>query len=134
MTNSKWLLVVLFATYLLHELWTLWPKSETEYAAFPLKPDILITRQTYIHMLCKYAIWVIMMAIIYAMYPEARDVMIWFVAFQFLELIEYILTYNKAIYRLSILGLNIGINITNIKAVVMFILVTKKVLTWNHGR
>ena len=74
------------------------------------------------------------MAIIYAMYPEARDVMIWFVAFQFLELIEYILTYNKAIYRLSILGLNIGINITNIKAVVMFILVTKKVLTWNHGR
>jgi hypothetical protein len=58
----------------------------------------------------------------------------WFLIFQVFELIEYFLTYNKPLYFVPVPGEDIGINITNIKIVVMFVLIIKKYFTWNPGK
>ena len=81
----------------------------------------------------EYAIWLILMAVIYHLFTAAREFMIWFVIFQALELLEYFISYNEPWGFIPLPGKDLGINITNIKMVVMFVVVTKHIL-WNPGK
>jgi hypothetical protein len=135
MENSKWILVILFATYLLHEAFTLFPQSEVEYRLFPFNQEQLITVRFWVYLACKYAVLTILMAIIYQLSDSHKDILKMFVVFQFLELIEYFLTYNKSLFHIPVLTLKVGINITNIKVVTMFVLVSTKIITtWKPGK
>lgn len=128
-----WLLVALLTTYLIHEAWTLWPES-TDLISPYLFSDQQVTRQYFVFGASEYFIWVVWALVVHALFTEARDVTKWFVIFQTLEFFEYFLTYNEPLYFIPIPGEDIGINITNIKIVVMFALVVKKFFTWNRGK
>lgn len=131
---QRWLLVILFATYLIHEAWTLFPDSSAVFKMFPFS-DQVISKQYYVFLVSQYVIWIIVFGVIYVLIEEGlRDVVKWFLVFQCLELIEFFLTYNEPLLRVKIINIPVGINITNIKVVVMFVLVTSKVITWNPGK
>lgn len=130
---SKWLLFVVFSTYLIHEAWTLPFFNSTAV----IQPFVLsnqeVTMQYFVFGASEYAIWLILMAVIYHLFTAAREVMIWFVIFQALELLEYFISYNEPWGFIPLPGKDLGINITNIKMVVMFVVVTKHIL-WNPGK
>jgi hypothetical protein len=134
----RWsLLVMLLTTYLIHEAYSLFPDPvdpDLVFRPFILNPDQEVSLQYFVFAACEYLIWVIVFAVIHMLFVEARDVTIWFIVFQSLEVIEYFLTYNEAMIHIPLPGEDLGINITNIKIVVMFILVTKKYFTWNLGK
>lgn len=145
--GKVWILGVLYAIYLIHEVYIWFPSADslpsatTEQlinagwiAPFPFSSQ-LVSVQYYIFMSCKYLIWVLFMLIIYALLPEERQVMKMFLAFQVLEFFEYHLTYNEPLSQLYILNYPVGINITTIKVVVMFVPVSTKIIaSWNPGK
>lgn len=59
-----------------------------------------------------------------------------FVWFQFLELIEYFLTYNREFFKTEFITdpveLTVGLNITSIKIVTIFLLIGKEL--WTSGK
>lgn len=132
--DKRWLIVVIFVTYLIHEVWVLIPASDAVFKFFPFS-DQAVSAQYYVFMSCKYLILVLFMVVIYQLYEEERQIMRWFVAFQVLEFFEYHLTYNEPVFHINILNFPVGINITNIKVVVMFVLVSSKIIReWNLGK
>lgn len=124
----------LLTTYLIHEAYSLFPEDDSVYTPFIFNPTQEVSFQYFVFGACEYLIWVVVFAVIHVLFVEARDVTLWFLIFQSLEVVEYFLTYNEAMIHLPVPGEDIGINITNIKIVVMFILVTKKYFTWNPGK
>jgi hypothetical protein len=126
-----WLTLVLFATYLIREVWQFFPASEAEYYMFPFSEQA-ISKQYYVYLVCQYFNWVLVFLVIYLLFDEARDLMIWFLAFQVLELIEFFLTYNEARFHIRLLNYPVGINITNIRAITMSILVPLKLYRWTR--
>jgi hypothetical protein len=128
-----WLLVALYTTYLIHEAWTLPIFTDRMVQPF-LFVDQVVSQQYFIFGASEYLIWVIWAAVVHVLFVEARDVTKWFLIFQSLEVVEYFLTYNEPLLFIPIPGDRIGINITNIKIVVMFILVFKKCFLWNRGK
>jgi hypothetical protein len=128
-----WLLVALITTYLIHELWTLFPEGTELISPFPFS-DQQVTRQYFVFGASEYIIWVVWASVVHILFVEARDVTRWFVIFQSLEVVEYFLTYNEPLYFMPVPGEDIGINITNIKIVTMFVLVVNKFFTWNLGK
>jgi hypothetical protein len=96
--------------------------------------DQVVSQQYFIFGASEYLIWVIWAAVVHVLFVEARDVTKWFLIFQSLVVVEYFLTYNEPLLFIPIPGDRIGINITNIKIVVMFILVFKKCFLWNRGK
>jgi hypothetical protein len=136
MSKGAWILIWLYLTWILHESYLLVPHSEIEYQPFPFSEQWL-TKQSYVFLACKYAIALILVAIIHSLMVEYRHITIWFVWFQFLELGEYFLTYNRELFSQQIIAspieFSVGINITNIKIAVMFIIIAKE-LIWNRGK
>jgi hypothetical protein len=134
--RAKWIVIILYLTWLLHESYLLVPKSDEVYQPYPYSEQ-WVSKQYYVFGACGYAISLILVAIIRELLPEARKIMTLFVAFQFLELIEYFLTYNREFFSTQILTspveLSLGINITNIKVGVMFVVLSKEFL-WTSGR
>lgn len=130
-----WLIVGLYTTYLIHEAWTLKifspDKMITPYLFLPTQT---VSEAYFVFGACEYLIWVVWAAVVHILFVEARDITKWFLIFQSLEVVEYFLTYNEPLYFIPVPGEDIGINITNIKLVVMFVLVVKKIFTWNRGR
>lgn len=129
--DKRVILVLIFLTYLLHEAWTLLPDSTRLYTPFPYS-DQEISLASYIYMASGYAIWLILMVVIYQLFEGYEDVMKWFVIFQIIEFCEYFLTYNEPVFFLPTPISPVGINITSIKIVAMFLLVLKKL--WNLGK
>jgi hypothetical protein len=125
--DKRWLLVALYLTYLLHEAWTLLPNSFVLYKPFPFSEQE-ISMQSYIFGACQYGIWIICMVIIWELFEGYQDIMVWFVGFQVLEFFEYFLTYNEPLFFIPNPIIKVGINITTIKIVTMFLLVLKKLL------
>lgn len=134
--EAKWIIVILYFTWLLHEFYLWVPKSDVLYSLYPFS-DQKVTKQYYVFGACGYAISLILVAIIRKLLPEGRKIMTLFVVFQFLELIEYFITYNREFFSTQILTspveISVGINITNIKIVVLFIIIAKEFL-WTNGR
>jgi hypothetical protein len=135
---SKWkwlLLLVLYTTYPIHEVWTLKMFSVDKMVTpYIFLPNQQVSEAYFVFGACEYLIWVVWAAVVHVLFVEARSVTIWFLIFQSLEVVEYFLTYNEPLYFIPVPGEDIGINITNIKIVVMFPLVVKKFFTWNRGR
>lgn len=134
--RAKWVVVILYLTWWLHEAYLLVPKSEVLYQPFPFSEQ-QVSRQYYVFGACNYAIALILVAIIrFLLLPEARKIMTVFVWFQFLELIEYFLTYNREFFKTEFMTepieLTVGLNITSIKIVTMFLLIGEEL--WKHGR
>lgn len=85
---------LIISTLFIKELWTFYPYSEQTYKMFPYSPT-LITKQTYFWFFCFYAIQLIVVSSWYYKFEECRVIFgVWFI-FQFLEVIEYYLTYNE---------------------------------------
>jgi hypothetical protein len=135
---SKWkwlLLLVLYTTYPIHEVWTLKMFSVDKMVTpYIFLPNQQVSEAYFVFGACEYLIWVVWAAVVHVLFVEARSVTIWFLIFQSLEVVEYFLTYNEPLYFIPVPGEDMGINITNIKIVVMFPLVVKKFFTWNRGR
>lgn len=129
--DRRVLIVLVFLTYLIHEAWTLLPYGGELLTPFPFSAQ-QITFQSYIFGACNYAIWLILMIVIYQLFVGYEDVMKWFVIFQVIEFFEYFLTYNEPVFRIENPIIPVGINITTIKIVAMFFLVLRKI--WNPGR
>jgi hypothetical protein len=135
---SKWkwlLLLALYTTYPIHEVWTLKMFSVDKMVTpYIFLPNQQVSEAYFVFGACEYLIWVVWAAVVHVLFVEARSVTIWFLIFQSLEVVEYFLTYNEPLYFIPVPGEDIGINITNIKIVVMFPLVVKKFFTWNRGK
>jgi hypothetical protein len=142
--DRRYLLVLVFLTYLIHEAWTLSDVNGT-FTPFPLS-DQSVYLYEYIFLASGHLIWVILILVIYELFTGYEDVMIWFLAFQILEFFEYFLTYNEPLIFLPnpinpVANLfspepvtleAIGINITSIKIVTMFFVVLRKL--WINGK
>jgi hypothetical protein len=102
-----------------------------------------VSREYYVFGASKYAISLILVGLIHHMFKllgtdhrafeKGRKIMVLFVWFQFFELIEYFLTYNEALFFIQNPIYPVGINITNIKIVVMFIILAKEI-AWKPGK
>lgn len=119
--REKFTVVLIVSSLFLKELWTLFPDSLVTYKMFPYS-DTMITKQTYIWFLCYYGIWLIIVHSWYYKFPDYRTLFgVWFL-FQAVEVIEFYFTYNEALYYLHYKQHEIGVNVTNIKYVVLIIL------------
>lgn len=134
--RAKWIVVILWLTWLMHEVYIFVPKSDEVYQPYPFS-DQWVSKQYFVFGACNYAIALILVAIIrFLLLPEARKIMTLFVWFQFLELIEYFLTYNREFFKTEFMTepieLTVGLNITSIKIVTMFLLIGKEL--WTSGK
>lgn len=133
--RAIWIVGILYLTWLLHESYLLVPKSDVLYQPFPFSEQ-LVSKQYYVFGACGYAISLILVSIIRELLPEARKIMTLFVTFQFLELIEYFLTYNREFFSTQILTspveFSIGINITTMKIAVMTVVLFREL--WTSGK
>lgn len=122
----------------MHEAYILFPDGDRMIKPFLLNPEQEVSFHYFVFAAGEYLIWVMVFVVIHELFEQARDITSWFVIFQSLEVVEYFLTYNEAIIHIpvprEIFGEYIGINITNIKTVVMFALIVKKYFTWNSGK
>lgn len=64
--------------------------------------------------------------------PEYRQVMLMFLYFQFLELIEYFLTYNEAWFYIFVGESRLPVNLTFVKCAVMSVVVIQKLFHDGH--
>lgn len=133
MDRRWWLLAAMYLTYLIHEVWTLFPGQQGMLQPFPFS-DQEVSLQYYIFGASEYLIWVIWAAVVHALFTDAREVTKWFLIFQIAEFFEYFLTYNEALFFVPNPIIKVGINITTIKIVTMFLLVTKKAFQWKLGK
>lgn len=119
--REKFMVVLIVSTLLLRELWTLFPDSTVAYKMFPYS-DTMITKQTYIWFLCYYGIWLIIIHSWYFKFSDYRLLFgVWFLL-QVAEVIEFYFTYNEALYYLHFRQHKIGVNVTNIKYVILIFL------------
>jgi len=121
--------LLLVSTLFLDKLWKLWPDSTVVFKKFPYS-DTLITNQTYVWMIFLNVILLIYIHSWYYKFDEYRVIFgAWF-CLQFLQLIEFFLTYNEALAHIEVSGFLIGINVMNIKYAVIFSLTLHKL--WSN--
>lgn len=121
----------MFSTLFINELWTLTPFSYTTYQLFPFV-DTAITKRAYYALACHYAVMVVILMVLYYKFDKLRVVFgVWFIL-NALEFIEYFLTYNKAVFFVHIGSHEVGINMTNIKYLVLSFLTIFKIITWSR--
>jgi hypothetical protein len=115
------MVLLIVSTLFLKELWTLFPYDTETYKLFPYS-ETMMTKQTYIWFLCYYGIWLIILHSWYYKFVDYRIIFgVWFL-FQIAEFVEFYFTYNEALYYLHFRQHKIGVNVTNIKYVVLIFL------------
>lgn len=121
MDRDKILVLCMVSTLFVNELWTLEPYSTTTYQMFPYA-ETWISKRAYYALACHYAVMVIILMVLYTKFETYRVLFgVWFIL-NALEFVEYFLTYNKALYYLHYKQHQVGVNMTNIKYVVLIIL------------
>lgn len=124
---SKFLICLMFSTYLIRELWT---RFEPELIRpFPFS-SVELNRQTYIWMGSVYAIQVLLCYIFQSMADGNK--LFWHVVFllAFAEFIEYFLIYNEHWFKVW----SVNVNITNLRYVILFPIVIKELWKTSQSR
>ncbi len=124
-------ITVLFivSTLFLDKLWKLWPDSTVVFKMFPYS-EVEITKQTYVWMVFLNIITMIYVHSWCYKFDQYRAIFgVWF-CLQFLQLIEFLFTYNEALVSFEVSGFLIGINIMNIKYLTIFSLTLHKL--WSN--
>lgn len=90
-------LLLLLSTLILSAVFVVTKNGDykTFYPYFPLNPDIVLTRDTYIYFLFERLIMVVMALYIYIESTKFKTALKMFVFIQVFDTIDYLLTYNK---------------------------------------
>lgn len=128
MKDERILMVIIFASFFLRELWTIFPANDRVINPFPFAKQE-INYQTYIWMMCGYVIPCLVSIVL--MQYASQQAYIFFHAFfilAVLELAEYLLNYNR--YWFTIGG--VGVNITMIRYAVLSGIILVKLVVWKN--
>lgn len=126
MKDGRLLMLLIFSTFLLRELWTLSQKSDEFITPFPFSNQP-IKYQTYVWMMCGYGVQMILYFVFMQM--SGRRTHLFFSVLFILatiETFEFILNYNEYWFKIS----GIGVNITTIRYVILSSIILFKILTW----
>lgn len=117
------LMLLVFAAYLIRELWTLLPFSEEMLHPF-LFSNQAVSLQSYLWIAGTYSF---QMAIFYCLQSFSRTIFFQ-IAFWLtvLEFVEYFINYNEPWFHFA----GINFNITNFRYFVLFILIIQNFLTY----
>lgn len=122
-------LLLLFSTLLIRELWTLIPYSSETHSYFPLIHKEL-TLRTYIYFPCEIIADTIIIYVLWMSFAELAVVFkIWF-WLQIVEFVDYFITYNMKWFTLSLLHWDIDFGITLLRMIILFIIISTKLISW----
>lgn len=126
MKDGRVLMLLIFSTFLLRELWTLFPKSDALIKPF-LFSEQQIGYQTYVWMMCGYAIQIIIYWALIQIVTDKTHIFFNVVfALAVLEIFEFIFNYNQYWFNIS----GIGVNITTLRYVILSSIILFKIVTW----
>lgn len=117
---------LLIAAFVLREAWLLWPDPERILSPDPfLFYDIDISVGSYIYFFCYYGSNLMVTAAMALLVTRLHVFFHTLFVLQFLELIDYYLTYNTAWF--NAFGINVGITLVKI-------LILTLILLWTHWK
>lgn len=113
------IITILFLAYITRELFTLLRLPDRVIHPFPLDREEEITISVYIWIACQYLLF----AIFAFLLSRISGHWLFHVVFilQVLELAEYFLTYNKALFTVPIFGHAVNGNVTHLRFLVLAI-------------
>lgn len=126
MRDERILMILIFASFFLRELWTLFPENNNLIKPFPFSQQEIVFR-TYIWMMCGY-VMPCLFGFVLSEYssPKAQLFFDAFFVLAILEFVEYLLNYNQYWFKIQ----GIGVNITNIRYVILSGIILFKLITW----
>jgi hypothetical protein len=144
-SDKRVIAILLFLPYVIKELWTVFPESAcvgpctmdcSHYGRPFIFSDQGISKQTYVSYACIYWVFFMFQYLIYLVWNDGRFLMKWYCIFAVLEIIEYFLTYNEPICRISTPFFSEGIpfHLGAVRYTVMFILTIIQITRWSNKR
>lgn len=129
MKDERYLVILLFSTLFIRELWTLLPYNPAVRNYFLLY-DMKMTFQTYIYFPCHFLANAIVIYILGLFFVSLTSVFkIWFYI-QIFEVIDYFVMYNTPWVSFNVFGLDVDFGITLFKMIILFVFIYYKLSTW----
>ncbi len=90
------------------------------YSMFPLRPDIMISKPTYIATACGHIAWLIFSSVCYFTLSDYKKIFGVLFIIQFFQFIEYFFTYNEPFdwQVIDLFGHEVELSLTLVKLVV----------------
>lgn len=125
MSKSNIALLALSAVWI-KLIWLLHPHADMDfnetpvYSMFPIRPEIMISKPTYIATACGHITWLIFSTVCYFTLDNYRKIFGVLFIIQFLQFVEYFFTYNEPFdwQKVQLFGHKVELTFTLAKLVI----------------